>query len=69
MDIFFSFERILNSKWYYVSNPVLDQRPKSTAVAEDLRPYGYGYGGRSLRPFLRRKVLFVVFLGFFQNRG
>ena len=29
------------------------------------KTYGYGYGGRSLRLFLRPKILFVVFLFFF----
>ena len=49
------------------SIPVLDQRPKF--YSQRFKTYGYGYGGWSLRPFLRPKVLFVVFLVFFQNGG
>ena len=45
--------------------PVLDRRPKVYGRSRRFRTYGYGYGGRSLRPFLRPKVLFVVFLGLF----
>ena len=48
---------------------VLDRRPKFYGCSRRFKTYGYGYGGRSLRPFLRPKVLFVVFLVFFQNGG
>ena len=46
---------------------VLDQRPKFYDRSRRFKTYGYG--GRSLRPFLRPKVLFIVFLVFFQNGG
>jgi hypothetical protein len=41
---------------------VLDQRPKFYGRSRRFKTYGYG--GRSLRPFLRPKVLLVVFLVF-----
>ena len=41
---------------------VLDRRPKFYGHSRRFSTYGYGYGGRSLRPFLRPKVLLVVFL-------
>ena len=44
---------------------VLDRRPKVYGRSRRFETYGYGYGGRSLRPFLRPKVLFVIFFGFF----
>ena len=40
---------------------MLDRRPKFYGCSRRFKTYGYGYSGRSLRPFLRRKVLFVVF--------
>ena len=40
---------------------VLDQRPKFYGGSRRFKTYGYGYGGRSLRQFLRPKVLLVVF--------
>ena len=45
------------------SPPVLDRRPK--VYGRSRRFKTYGYDGRSFRKFLRPKVLFVVFLGFF----
>ena len=36
--------------------PVLDRRPKVYGRSRRFKTYGYGYGGRSLRPFLRPKV-------------
>ena len=45
------------------SAAVLDQRPKFYGSSRRFRTYGYG--GRSLRPFLRPKVLLVVFLVFY----
>ena len=42
---------------------VLDRRPK--VYGRRFETYGYGYGGWSFRPFLRLKVLLVVFLVFF----
>ena len=47
-----------------VADAVLDRRPKF--YGRSRRFNTYGYGGRSLRPFLRPKVLFVVFLVFFK---
>ena len=53
----------------YLWKVLLDQRPKFYRRSRRFKTYGYGYGGQSLRPFLRPKVLFVVFLVFFQNGG
>ena len=47
-----------------LSCAVLDRRPKFYGRSRRFNTYGYGYGGRSLRPYLRPKVLFVVFLLF-----
>ena len=47
--------------------PVLDRRPKFYSLSRRFRTYGYGNSGRSLRQFLRPKVLFVVFLSFFSK--
>ena len=54
-----------------IKNQCLTKGQSSMGVAKDLRPnaMAIGYGGRSLRPFLRPKVLLVVFLVFFQNGG
>ena len=52
----------LKRKFYWL--PVLDRRPKFYGRSRRFQTYGYGYGGRSLRPNLRPKVLFVVFLVF-----
>ena len=49
--------------------PVLDQKPKFYSRSRRFKTYGYGYGGRSLRPFLQPKVLSVVFLVFFFQNG
>ena len=49
-------------EYYY---PVLDQRLKFYGRSRRFKTYSYGYGGRSLRPFLRPKILVVVFLVFF----
>ena len=51
--------------WFGIQ-AVLDRRPKFYGRSRRFQTYGYGYGGRSLRPFLRPKVLLVVF---FQNGG
>ena len=48
----------------YVNSSVLDRRPKVYGRSRRFRTYGYGYGGRSFRLFLRPKVLFVIFLLF-----
>ena len=50
------------TNWGFV--PVLDRRPKFYGRSRRFKTYGYNYGGRSLRLFLRPKVLFVVFLDF-----
>ena len=63
MQIISSLENLTHTK------AVLDRRPKFYGRSRRFKTYGYGYGGRSLRPFLRPKVLFVVFLFFFQNGG
>ena len=47
----------------FIKISVLDRRPKF--YGRSWRFQTYGYGGRSLRPFLRPKVLLVVFLAFF----
>ena len=44
---------------------VLDPTPKFYGRSRRFKTYGYGYGGRSLRPFLWPKVLLVFF--FFQK--
>ena len=44
-----------------VKSTVLDQRPKFYGRSRRFKNYGYGYGGQSLRPFIRPKVLFLVF--------
>ena len=49
--------------------PVLDWRPKFYGRSRSFRTYGDGYGGRSLRPFLRLKVFIGIFPRFFQNVG
>ena len=48
----------------YLWKVLLDQRPKFYRRSRRFKTYGYGYGGQSLRLFLRPKVLFVVFLVF-----
>ena len=53
--------------WPSMEFPVLDRRPKVYGRSQRFKTYGYG--GRSLRKFLRPKVLFVFFLVFFQNGG
>ena len=45
------------TKYFYITSTITTQMNS------------YGYGGRSLRPFLRPKVFFVVSLFFFQNGG
>ena len=53
----------------YLETPVLDLRPNFYDRSWRFKTYRYGYGGRSLRPFLRPKVLLVVFLVCSQNGG
>ena len=40
---------------------VLDRRPEFYGRSRRFKTYGYGYSGRSLRQFLRPKVLLAVF--------
>ena len=46
---------------------VLDRRPKFYGRSRRFYTYGYGYGGRSLRTFLRPKKTIVFFCGFLAN--
>jgi hypothetical protein len=48
---------------------VLVQRPEFYGSSWRFKNYGYSYGSQSLMPFQCSKVLFVVFLVFFQNGG
>ena len=51
----------------FVFAVVLDQRLKFYGRSRRFKTYGYGYGGQSLRPFLRPKVFLLVSLVFFSK--
>ena len=47
-----------------VCSAVLDRRPKFYGRSRRFRTYGYGYSGRSFRPFLRPQEKFEFFVVF-----
>ena len=67
MDQFLSHSNsfLWTQKHHYPA--VLDRRPKFYGRSRRFKTYGYGYGGRSLSPFLRPKVFFVISLVFFSK--
>ena len=56
-------------QYIYMYMTVLDRRTKFYGRSRRFMTYGFGYGAGSLRPFLRPKVLLVVFSLFPKNRG